>query len=214
MFSDTVHYFPSFTASSSIRVHNDVSRFFSYYAYCVSLRAAYTYSASDYHIHYGTGLGKQPSPNLESASAAAGTLQNFKDYWMLPIKLTSRPLLHRTTRQMSLQVLKFALPDVTALTLNVVPPLDASSHKGTMGRVGVVGGSKDYCGAPYYAAVSALKFGADLSWVYCSQEAAIPIKSYSPELMVTPFYDDKRLGDSNTEHLQGTKQVQCLLVNF
>eukprot|EP01032_Pedospumella_encystans_P016507 gene16507-18834_t len=107
---------------------------------------------------------------------------------------------------MSLQVLKFAWPDVAALTLNVVPPLDASSHKGTMGRVGVVGGSKDYCGAPYYAAVSALKFGADLSWVYCSQEAAIPIKSYSPELMVTPFYDDKRLGDSNSEHLQGTKQ--------
>ena len=113
---------------------------------------------------------------------------------------------------MFLQVLKLAWPDVAALTLNVVPPLDASNHKGTMGRVGVVGGSKDYCGAPYYAAVSALKFGADLSWVYCSQEAAIPIKSYSPELMVTPFYDDKKLGDTNTEHQQGTKQVRCWLL--
>jgi len=133
---------------------------------------------------------------------------------MLCIKLAYRPALHLNNRSMSLQVFKFAWPDVAALTLHVVPPLDASNHKGTMGRVGVVGGSKDYCGAPYYAAVSALKFGADLSWVYCSQEAAIPIKSYSPELMVTPFYDDKQLGDSNTKDSKGTKQVGCMLMDY
>jgi ATP-dependent NAD(P)H-hydrate dehydratase len=72
---------------------------------------------------------------------------------------------------------------------NLVPPLDSSSYKGQMGRIGVIGGSPDYSGAPYYAAESALKFGADLSFVFCAKQAAIPIKSYSPELMVTPFYD-------------------------
>jgi len=100
---------------------------------------------------------------------------------------------HLKSLNMSLQVLKFAWSEVASMTSSIVPPFDTNSHKGSMGRIGVIGGSQDYCGAPYYAAVSALKFGADLSWVYCSQEAAIPIKSYSPELMVTPFYEDRRL---------------------
>lgn len=100
---------------------------------------------------------------------------------------------HLKSFNMSLQVLKFAWPDVSSVTTAIVPPFDPNSHKGSMGRIGVIGGSQDYCGAPYYAAVSALKFGADLSWVYCSQEAAVPIKSYSPELMVTPFYEDRQL---------------------
>lgn len=46
-------------------------------------------------------------------------------------------------------------------------------------------------GAPYYAAASALKMGADLSFVFCAKEATIPIKSYSPELMVAAFYSEE-----------------------
>ena len=57
-----------------------------------------------------------------------------------------------------------------------------------MGRVGVVGGSVDYTGAPYYAAAAGLSFGGDLSYVFCEKSAAPALKSYSPELMVTPFY--------------------------
>jgi ATP-dependent NAD(P)H-hydrate dehydratase len=58
-----------------------------------------------------------------------------------------------------------------------------------MGRIAIVGGSPDYTGAPYYAGQSALKFGADLSFIFCAKQACNPIKSYSPELMVTSFYD-------------------------
>ena len=105
------------------------------------------------------------------------------------------------TRIMSLQILKFAWVDVAPLTQIAIPPLQGLEHKGSMGRVGVIGGSKDYSGAPYYAAVSALKFGADLSWVFCSQMASTPIKSYSPELMVTPFYDDNTMcSTTSTSH--------------
>lgn len=92
---------------------------------------------------------------------------------------------------MALQVSRIAWESVGSTVQLVVPPLTAGDHKGNMGRIGVIGGSVDYCGAPYYAAMSALKFGADLSWVYCSQSSAIPIKSYSPELIVVPFYDDQ-----------------------
>lgn len=38
-----------------------------------------------------------------------------------------------------------------------IPPLDGSSHKGQAGRIGVVGGSLEYTGAPYFAGISALR---------------------------------------------------------
>jgi len=66
----------------------------------------------------------------------------------------------------------------------VAPPLDGTAHKGQAGRVGVLGGSKDYTGAPYYAGQAALSVGADLLYLFTAEEACIPIKSYSPELMV------------------------------
>lgn len=94
---------------------------------------------------------------------------------------------------MTLQVVRFTWANVASSVQQIVPPLTFSEHKGSMGRIGVIGGSVDYCGAPYYAAMSAIKLGADLAWVYCSEAAAIPIKSYSPELIVTPFYDDENM---------------------
>lgn len=69
-----------------------------------------------------------------------------------------------------------------------IVPLTFDSHKGASGRVGVLGGSAQYTGAPYYAAMASLKAGADLAYVFCAQEACLPIKSYSPELMVAPVY--------------------------
>ncbi|KAJ8951723.1 hypothetical protein NQ318_012573 [Aromia moschata] len=44
-------------------------------------------------------------------------------------------------------------------------------------------------GAPYFAAISALKVGADLAYVFCAKEAGPVIKSYSPELIVLPVLD-------------------------
>ena len=44
----------------------------------------------------------------------------------------------------------------------LVPPLSFDSRKGQNGRIGVLGGSYEYTGAPYYAAQSALQAGADV----------------------------------------------------
>ncbi|EQC42199.1 YjeF, variant [Saprolegnia diclina VS20] len=68
-----------------------------------------------------------------------------------------------------------------------IPALSKDLHKGQYGKVAIVGGSLEYTGAPYYAAISALKTGVDLCHVICSAEAAIPIKCYSPELIVHPL---------------------------
>ena len=91
---------------------------------------------------------------------------------------------------MSFLVARVSCDTMDTMIQLVVPPLSSLEHKGSMGRIGVIGGSQDYCGAPYYSAISALKLGADLAWVYCSKDSAVPIKSYSPELIVTPFYDE------------------------
>jgi len=70
---------------------------------------------------------------------------------------------------------------------SIVPKLDGSLVKGDAGRILVVGGSEEYTGAPYFAAMSALITGVDLAHVMCHESAATAIKSYSPELIVHPF---------------------------
>ena len=65
-------------------------------------------------------------------------------------------------------------------------------HKGQNGKVGVVGGSKEYTGAPYYVGAASLKAGADISHIFCTEGASIPIKSYSPELIVHGCLTDKK----------------------
>ncbi|TFK39844.1 H-hydrate dehydratase [Crucibulum laeve] len=87
----------------------------------------------------------------------------------------------------------------------LIPPLDGSLHKGQSGRVGVLGGAMDYTGAPFFAAFSALRFGADLSHVICSPTAASAIKSYSPDLIVHPILRD----DSTVEKVK--PELQSIL---
>nr|XP_040056950.1 ATP-dependent (S)-NAD(P)H-hydrate dehydratase isoform X2 [Gasterosteus aculeatus aculeatus]XP_040056951.1 ATP-dependent (S)-NAD(P)H-hydrate dehydratase isoform X2 [Gasterosteus aculeatus aculeatus] len=79
--------------------------------------------------------------------------------------------------------------DFLSLVKKTVPPLTSKKHKGQDGRIGIIGGCQDYTGAPYFAAISALKVGADLSHVFCTKDAATVIKSYSPELIVHPVLD-------------------------
>ncbi|DAA23710.1 ATP-dependent (S)-NAD(P)H-hydrate dehydratase isoform X2 [Bos indicus x Bos taurus] len=81
------------------------------------------------------------------------------------------------------------MESILQLVRSVVPALTTKKHKGQDGRIGVVGGCREYTGAPYFAAISALKVGADLSHVFCTQEAAPVIKAYSPELIVHPVLD-------------------------
>ncbi|XP_056411728.1 ATP-dependent (S)-NAD(P)H-hydrate dehydratase isoform X5 [Hyla sarda] len=81
------------------------------------------------------------------------------------------------------------MENIFQLVRNVIPPLTSKKHKGHDGKIGVVGGCQEYTGAPYFAAISALKVGADLSHVFCTKDSATVIKSYSPELIVHPVLD-------------------------
>lgn len=96
----------------------------------------------------------------------------------------------RSCRKMSTQQLNNSMsPEWLDRARTIVPPLSADRHKGQAGRIGIIGGSLEYTGAPYFAAISSLKVGADLVHVFCMRDAAIVIKSYSPELIVHPILD-------------------------
>jgi ATP-dependent NAD(P)H-hydrate dehydratase len=91
-------------------------------------------------------------------------------------------------------------PDYEKLRL-LVPDLDSSKfHKGQAGKIGVVGGCEEYTGAPYFAAMSALRMGADLAHVFCAEGAGHVIKSYSPELIVHPYMREGGSGSNGGTH--------------
>ncbi|KAJ1954710.1 hypothetical protein EC988_002284 [Linderina pennispora] len=69
----------------------------------------------------------------------------------------------------------------------LIPPLTYNLHKGDCGRIAAVGGCEEYTGAPYFAASTTLRLGADLAYVVCEKDAASVIKAYSPDLIVNPY---------------------------
>ncbi|VFQ60173.1 unnamed protein product [Cuscuta campestris] len=80
--------------------------------------------------------------------------------------------------------------DSVSVLRSITPNLIYTKHKGQAGKIAVVGGCREYTGAPYFAAISALKIGADLSHVFCTKDAGSVIKSYSPELIVHPVLEE------------------------
>ncbi|KAJ9468900.1 ATP-dependent (S)-NAD(P)H-hydrate dehydratase [Diplonema papillatum] len=97
----------------------------------------------------------------------------------------------------------------------LAPPLEYTRHKGQGGRVGVLGGSDVFTGAPYFASVASLRAGGELVYVMTAREAADSIKSYSPELMVTPVYRTERMEtDADAEQARMVAKVRELQTRF
>ena len=65
---------------------------------------------------------------------------------------------------------------------SIIPKLSKNMTKGVCGRIAIIGGSTLYTGATYFAAISALKCGADLVHIFCEKELGPIIRTYSPDL--------------------------------
>ncbi|GAX75769.1 hypothetical protein CEUSTIGMA_g3212.t1 [Chlamydomonas eustigma] len=93
----------------------------------------------------------------------------------------------------------------------LVPSLSygGSNYKGQHGKVGIVGGCREYTGAPFFAAASAAKAGADLCYVFCTESASSVIKSYSPELIVLPLLPETPLFQNPTVDQLAVDLVSC-----
>lgn len=97
---------------------------------------------------------------------------------------------------------------------SVIPILNNISRKGSHGKVAIVGGSFEYTGAPHYAALSALRTGADLTWIFCSQDSAIPIKSYSPDAIVLPILPSSRNADPSSSSSRDKDRISSSIFEF
>lgn len=89
---------------------------------------------------------------------------------------------------------------------------DSSSHKGNNGRLLIVGGSKDYSGAPAIAGMAAIGAGADLVYVASPQKSAEAIKSTSPDLIVKSLEGDKLSLSHSQEILELADNVDAVLI--
>jgi ADP-dependent NAD(P)H-hydrate dehydratase / NAD(P)H-hydrate epimerase len=69
------------------------------------------------------------------------------------------------------------------------------SHKGKNGKILIIGGSKDYHGAPAIAGKSAIATGADLVYIGTPESASLPIKQESLDIIV------KTLDSENKDYL-------------
>ena len=71
--------------------------------------------------------------------------------------------------------------------LQALGPVSPVLHKGSAGRVVVVGGSRGLTGAPLLAALGALRSGAGLVSVACPGAAEVALKAGFPDVMTMPM---------------------------
>ena len=89
---------------------------------------------------------------------------------------------------------------------------DASSHKGNNGSVLIVGGSKDYHGAPAISGKAAFGAGVDLVYIATPESAAIPVKSASEDLIVKSLDGDYLSLNHLDEILELADKVDAVLI--
>ena len=86
------------------------------------------------------------------------------------------------------------------------------SHKGNNGKLLIVGGNKDFAGAPAIAGMASIGAGADLVYVCAPEKAAEAIKSTSPDLIVKSLEGDKLSLDHADEILKAAQDVDAVLI--
>ncbi len=89
---------------------------------------------------------------------------------------------------------------------------DLKSHKGNNGRLLIVGGSKDYSGAPAIAGMAAIGAGADLVYVASPEKSAEAIKATSPDLIVKSLDGDKLSLKHSDEIIELSEIVDAVLI--
>ncbi len=85
-------------------------------------------------------------------------------------------------------------------------------HKGQFGRMLVIGGSKNYSGAPAYSSLTGINFGIDLVITYVPQIIADVLRGYSPNMIVRARKGDW-LNMKSYEELEGLiKWANAILI--
>ncbi len=91
-------------------------------------------------------------------------------------------------------------------TLPSPPVRPADAHKGTFGRVLVIGGSRGMSGAPSLAALGALRGGAGLVYVAVPSEILPIVAAIEPSYLTIPLATDEEHGCLSADGLTGLRK--------
>ncbi|MHA2036909.1 MAG: NAD(P)H-hydrate dehydratase [Promethearchaeota archaeon] len=78
------------------------------------------------------------------------------------------------------------------------------NYKGQFGRMLVIGGSKNYSGAPAYSSLTGINFGLDLVITYVPEVIGDVLRSYSPNMIV-------RTSPGNWLNMKSFKEISVLV---
>ncbi|MFX1520034.1 MAG: NAD(P)H-hydrate dehydratase [Promethearchaeota archaeon] len=95
---------------------------------------------------------------------------------------------------------------------NIIKQRSPHSHKGNYGRIVVVGGGKDYTGAPALSGMGALRTGADLVFVMTPAKVAVNIRSFSPDIIVRETPGDVLSEEGIPLIEKMLNQATCLII--
>lgn len=93
-----------------------------------------------------------------------------------------------------------------------IPPRTGSEHKGDFGRLLVIGGSKDYLGAPLLAAKAAYRTSIDLVTLACPRYVAERIEQ-DPVLIVRPTASEYYLSGTDVDAILNLNYDSVVLGN-
>ncbi len=90
---------------------------------------------------------------------------------------------------------------------DVIPTLkkrNIDNYKGQFGRMLVIGGSKNYSGAPAYSSLTGINFGLDLVITYVPEVIGDVLRDYSPNMIV-------RTSPGNWLNMKSFKEISVLI---
>ncbi len=87
-----------------------------------------------------------------------------------------------------------------------------NNHKGQFGKILVIGGSKNYTGAPAYSSMTAIQFGCDLVITYVPDVISNVLRSYSPDMIVRSNHGESLNMDSFEEIKLLIDWADCILI--
>lgn len=84
--------------------------------------------------------------------------------------------------------------------LDILPKRDESGNKGTFGKLLIIAGSQNICGAAYLCACAALKCGIGMVRIFTEESNRIPLSVLLPEALITTYKE----GTFDIEQLKGS----------
>ncbi|MFX1389780.1 MAG: NAD(P)H-hydrate dehydratase, partial [Promethearchaeota archaeon] len=86
------------------------------------------------------------------------------------------------------------------------------THKGEFGKILIIGGSKNYSGAPAYCSLAAINFGIDLVITFVPRVVADVLRSYSPNMIIRSSKGDWLNTNSLEELTDLIEWADCILI--